>query len=132
MVIKTAGLIALWRFSFTGGTVIQKQKPFILYYGHDYVSSVALHGVFREPGCNECAHYTSVTVLACAGHEVALQTSSNSSFKGSADPRFFIKALQCGSSLIVKRLRVAQSTWLNWSQHSVVTKTAGHIALSGV
>ena len=54
------------RFVRTCGIAIQKMNDFFFYYGHEYVSSVAFPGLVREPGCNECGPYSSVTVLACA------------------------------------------------------------------
>ena len=53
-------------FESRAAPLFKKWNDFFFYYGLDYVSSVAFPGLVREPGCNECGHYTSVTVLACA------------------------------------------------------------------
>ena len=73
--------------------LFKKWNDFFLFYGHDDVSSVALLGVVGQHRHIQCVHYTSVTVLACAGHQVSLQTSSNSSSQGLTAPRFSWKWL---------------------------------------
>ena len=128
MVCITAGHIAFEGIWFPYGTAIQKGNDFFFYYGREGDSRVALPGLVAEPGCIHRGTYTSVTVIACQITRCHCRQARTVHQKVLPIPAF----PESGSALIVNLLLVTQSTWSNWSQHSVVTKTAGHFAFEGI